>query len=204
LRLTTPFFLLGLMFAGDSAFAQDRLQIVAPPFWTNGWRQASDHAGPGWRLTVLVPTEAPDRSTKNLVSITTSSGGSQSDGVARLIRAWGLHVNATCEKLTVVPPKPNTENGYNVGYAQFYCPKRRDTAEGSVDFVKAVASESQAYLIAVAQSTRPFTSEVPGAITFDDNKDTEHLVDWLKATSSYLSSVRVCGGPSAMEVKCSQ
>ena len=204
LKLAALALLFGLAVAEGGALAQDRLQIAAPPFWTNGWKQATDHGGPGWRLTVFVPTEAPERSVKDLISITTTSGGPQNDGVVRLIRAWGIHVNSTCEKLAMVPPQPKNENGYSVGYAQFYCPKRSDTGEGSVDFVKAVASESQAYLVAVAQRTLPYTSVVPGAVSFAENKDTEAFVEWLKAVSNYLSStVRVCRGPSPLEVKCS-
>ena len=105
--------------------------------------------------------------------------------------------------MAYVPSKTQNGNGFVVGYAQFYCPKLSDTGEGSVDFVKAFASDSHAYLVAVTQRTPSFTSVVPGSITYPNNADTEALVQWLKDMSDYLGTVRVCRGPSPLELTCS-
>jgi hypothetical protein len=191
------------LFAASVA-AQDRLQIEAPKFWEGGWTQASDQVGQGWRLTVYRPAKAsPKDPPKDLITVTTTWGGPQKDGVARAIRAWGIKVQGTCPGMTAVPPKPSSQNGFTVGYGQFYCPKRSDREEGSADFVKAIVSDTTAYLIAASHITPPFTSNVPGHIQYENSADTDALVEWLKNISEYLLLVRGCTGASPLELKCS-
>ena len=194
----------GLLAAG--AAAQERLQIEAPAFWQGGWTQASDQVGAGWRLTVYKPASAPASPKdppKDLITITTTWGLPQQDGVARAIRAWATKVQSTCPGMTSIPPKPSSQDGFTVGYAQFYCPKRSDRDEGSADFVKAIVSDTTAFLVAASHATPPFTSAAPGKIQFEDTADSDALVEWLKGISEYLLRVRACAGPSPLEMKCS-
>src|SRR5688572_12747660 len=104
----------GLLAAG--AMAQERLQIDAPPTWKGGWTLTSDQTGPGWRLIVYAPTDAK-ASPKELITITTTSGGSRKDEMARAFRAWGTKIQGTCPGMTTIPPKPGTVGGFTVGYA---------------------------------------------------------------------------------------
>jgi len=190
----------GLLAAG--AAAQERLQIDAPPAWKGGWTLVSDKEGPGWRQIVYQPASASD-SAKDNITISSTWGVPQKDGVARAIRAWGTRVQTTCPGMTTIPPKPRTEDGFTVGYAQFYCPKRTGKDEGSADFVKAIVSETSAYLIAASHVTPPFTSTVPGQIQYEDSANSDALVEWLKSISEYLVEVRLCTGPSPLKMKCS-
>jgi hypothetical protein len=185
-----------------SAAAQERLQIEAPAFWQGGWTQAPDQVGAGWRRTVYKPATA-SASPKDLITVTTTWGMPQQDGVARAIQAWGAKVKSTCPGMTAIPPKPSRQDGFTVGYAQFYCPKHSDKDEGSADFVKAIVSDNTAYLVAASHVTPPFTSAGPGKIQYEDSADSDALVEWLKGISEYLLSVRACSGPSPLEMKCS-
>jgi hypothetical protein len=189
------------LLAGGAA-AQDMLQIEAPPAWQGGWTLASDHGGAGWRFIAYKPANAPAKP-KDFITITSAWGGSQKDGVTRLIGSWEAKVRGTCPNMTAIPPKPRSGNGFTVGYAQFYCPRRAGTNEGTADFVKAIASETTAHLVVVSRVTPPFTSVVPGHIQYEDEADHNALVEWLRNISDYLASVRACSGASPLEMKCS-
>ena len=136
---------------------------------------------------------------------TTWGGASQHDAPVRMGRAWGQHLLTACPGLTVVPPKPKLENGVVTAYMQFYCPKRSDNGQGSVDFVKVIATNETAYMIAVAQRTSSYTSAVPGAVQFEKNSETEAFVDWLKLTGEYLAAaVSVCRSTESSKEECSK
>ena len=190
----------GLLAAG--AAAQDMLQIEAPPTWQGGWTSASDHGGPTWRFIAYKPANAP-ASPKDFITITSAWGGSQKDGVARLIDSWEAKVRGACPDVMAIPPRPTSENGFTVGYAQFYCPRRTGANEGTTDFVKAIASDTTAHLVVVSRVTPPFAVAVPRLIQYEDRADQDALVEWLKSVSDYLVTVRACRGPSPLEMTCS-
>jgi hypothetical protein len=195
---------LGLMagLLAASAAAQDVMQIEAPPAWRGGWTMTADHGGPTWRFTAYKPEGAPP-SPKDFITVSSTWGGSQKDGVTRLIGSWEEKVRAACPGLTAVPPKPRSQDGYTVGYAQFYCPRRPGANEGTADFVKAIASDTTSHLVVVSRITRRFVSAAPGHIEFEDEADQNALLDWIKATSDYLLTVRSCTGPSPLKMTCS-
>lgn len=176
--------------------------IEAPAAWQGGWTQVSEHEGEGWRTTVYKPATGPDAS-KDLITITSTWGVSQQDGVARAIRAWGTKVQSSCPNMTTVPPTPTSGNGFTIGHAQFYCPKRTGKDEGSADYVKAIVSDTTAFLVAASHSTPPFTSPAPGKVQYEDSTDAVALTEWLKSISGYMVSMRACRGPSPLEMKCS-
>jgi hypothetical protein len=177
--------------ATTSALAQYRLQIDPPPSWTAGWTQASDTGGKDWRLVVYIPSDAVEGKPADLVSITTTiSNGSKDDGVKRLVEAWALQLRKTCKTLSAVPADELIGEKFNVGYAQFYCPRRTDTRAGAVDAVKVIAADNEAHLIAVSHAAPPFKTLAP-------------LAPWVKQANEYLQSVRLCTGPSPLKQECS-
>lgn len=184
----------GLLLAGaaSGAAAQYRLKISAPPSWSAGWREASDTGGKDWRLIVFIPADASEGKPSDLVSVTSTLGNaSKDDAVKRLVEAWALQLKKTCKSLTAIPGEETVGDEFNVGYAQFYCPKRTDTGLGAVDVVKVIAAGKEAHLVAVSHLGEPFTTIAP-------------LADWVKPAHDYLQSqVRLCKGPSPLKLECS-
>jgi hypothetical protein len=185
--------ILGLTFAAaaNGAFAQYRLQIDPPPSWSAGWTQASDTGGKDWRLIVYTPSDAEEGKPADLISITSTVGNnSKDDGVRRLVEAWALQLRKTCKTLSAVPGEETFGEKFNVGYAQFYCPRRTDTRAGAVDAVKVISAANEAHLIAVSHAAPPFKTLAP-------------LAPWVKQANEYLQSVRLCTGPSPLKQECS-
>jgi hypothetical protein len=111
--------------------------------------------------------------------------------VKRLVEAWALQLKRDCKTLTVVPGEETVGEEFNVGYAQFYCPKRTDTGVGAVDVVKVIAAGNEAHLVAVTHLTAPFRSLAP-------------LAEWVRPANDYLQSqVRLCRGASPLKQACS-
>jgi hypothetical protein len=177
--------------AAPGAAAQYRLHVSPPPSWTDGWKQASDTAGKDWRLVVYVPSDVA-QGLGELVSVTgTIRNTSKDQGVKRLVEAWALQLKRTCKRLIVVPGDEALGEEFNVGYAEFYCPKRTDTGMGAVDVVKVIAAGNEARLVAVSRLGPPFRDIAP-------------LAGWVKPAREYLKSeVRLCRGPSPLKQECS-
>jgi hypothetical protein len=188
------------LFAGESL----SLKLSPPPGWPGGWKTASDHHAEGVQMTELVPANAVVGSVKDIVTVVITRVGSQQEAPFTVTRAWGEHLKTSCPGLSVVPPKPTTEGAFSVAYAQFYCPKRSDNGQGSIDLVKVISADDSTFMVVVAQRTSSFTSAVPGAIQYDKNEDTDAFFEWLKATNDYLhTSARACRKTASDIDECS-
>ncbi|MDX1915608.1 MAG: hypothetical protein SFU55_08475 [Methylophilus sp.] len=186
-------------------FAEERfeLQIKPPPAWS-GWKQTGSFPSERLKLDTLVPANAFPGSLKDLITVTHTWGDSQADAPFRLTNAWAQHLATSCPNLSVVPPKLKDEGVFSVAYAQFFCPKRSDSNEGSMDFAKVISTNNSAVLVVIAQRTSSYTNPVPGPIQYEDNAETIAFVEWLKSASDYLSSVHVClKDESGTNKKCS-
>jgi hypothetical protein len=177
--------------AAPGAAAQYQLHVSPPPSWTDGWKQASDTTGKDWRLLVYLPSDA-GQAPGELVSVTgTIRNTSKDAGVKRLVEAWALQLKRTCKRLIAVPGEEALGEEFNVGYAEFYCPRRTDTGMGTVDVVKVIAAGNEAHLVAVSRVGAPF-------------RNIEPLARWVKPAHEYLETqVRLCRGPSPLKQECS-
>jgi len=200
-------FALGIALFAPSLYAQGKLQISPPPAWKDGWKLVSEQPGRGFRVLVFVPpadAAQPDAS-KDSVTIMETLGWVQEEWVPKLYQAWGQIVKKTCGGMFVGPLRATTEDGFTIAYAQFYCPKRNGVDEGGVDLAKIMASPAGAHLVVVGKRTAPFSSEVPGHISYANNAETQAMFEWLKSTNDYLfTSVRSCNDPSPLTMKCSK
>lgn len=179
------------------------LDIVAPPAWEGGWKMVDDKKGPDWRLSVFLPAKAEQGSLARMVSIA-STWGPKQGGSAHLMKQWTEHLQKTCPELSTLSTPVMSANDFQVAYARFYCPKRSDTGEGSVDYVKTIASSGGAYLVAVAQRTPPYATPKPGHMVYAAQADADAMIQWLKTTGDYLqNNVRACGAKTPLIAVCS-
>lgn len=186
------------------AHAQVDLELAAPPYWKGDWEQKSDETINGRRHVVLKPVGTPADSVKDLVTVVFMRPGAQRGTVARLTEEWASQVRKTCPDVRTVLAPLRDANGYSVGYARLDCPKRADTSEGSVDLVKVIAAEKDAFLVVVAQRTPPFAVPAPGQIQYERKADADAIGQWLKSMGGYLqSTVRACDLSNPLVKVCS-
>ena len=183
-------------------YASDRLELKAPSHWVD-WTRISDVPGNQFHYAEYVPANRKPGSLRDLISITITWGGSQAGAPLRMTGAWAKHLLTTCPGLSIGPPDPRTAGLFAVAYAQFYCPKRSDNGQGSVDYAKVMSTDNSAYMVVVSQRTSSYRSDVPGMVQYENNDETDAFVEWLKVTNAYLrTSVRVCRATTASE-ECS-
>ena len=179
------------------------LEIGPPPDWQGGWEAVSDQSSDGKRHLVLRPASAAPDSVKRLLNVVMAPGGTNKSVVMSLAQDWATQVRKTCPEVNTVAAPLKSANDFWVGYLRLDCPKRSDTGEGSLDLVKIMVAEKQAFLIAIAERTPPFVVPKPGSIKYATQAEADAVGKWLKSMGSYLESIRACEFQTPMIKLCS-
>ncbi len=171
--------------------------------WEAGWTIASETGGKGWSKVEFRPvTQSADLRTQ-AITLLEIWGGSQRDGAARLLRAWDADLRKPCPEASAFRGATPNANGFSVQYVQFLCPKRGDTGEGSVHFVKTISSDKRTFLIAVVRSSPSFTT-TGSTVRYAENAEVDALNRWIQSTNAYLeTAVHACETHSQFVAICS-
>jgi hypothetical protein len=185
-----------------TAQAQDRIDLAPPSSWQGGWTVASNETGEGWSRIEFRPTAQTADSPRHAVQLLEIWGGSQRDGAARLLEKWDEAVRQICPQASAAQGAARNANGFSVRYVQFLCPKRSDTGEGSVHFVKTISSDKHTFLVAVLRASPSFTL-TGTTVRYADAAEVEALDQWIKSTGTYLEKVQACDAHSQFVTVCS-
>ena len=180
----------------------DSLDMEPPASWEGGWTIAANLRGEGWsRIDFRPAAQTPDLR-RQAVTLLEIWGGSQRDGASRLLGSWEADVRKTCPEARTFKGTLRNANGFSVLYVQFLCPKRSDTGEGSIHFLKTISSDKHTFLVAAIRGSEPFTLEGTN-IRYTDNGEVAALDRWIKSTNPYLENVHACDKHSEFVTVCS-
>ena len=186
----------------QEALLPDSIDINPPASWEGGWAIVSNESGNGFSKIEFRPAKQTADSNRNAVMLFEIWGGSQRDGAARLLGAWETDLRKTCPQVSSNQGATKSANGFSVHYVQFLCPKRSDTGEGSLHFVKTISSDKHTFLVGVLRGSPPFT--LTGmTVSYADTAEVEGLTRWIKSTNAYLENVHACDGHSPFVKVCS-
>ena len=180
----------------------DSIGIEPPPSWEGGWTIAANLRGEGWSRIDFRPAAQTAELRRQAVTLLEIWGSSQRDGAARLLGSWEADLRKTCPEARAFRGAQRNANGFSVLYVQFLCPKRSDTGEGSVHFLKTISSDKHTFLVAAVRGSPPFTLEGTD-VRYADNGEVEGLDRWMKSTNPYLENVHACDRHSQFVTVCS-
>jgi hypothetical protein len=182
--------------------ARDKIDIAPPSSWEGGWMTALNEGGQGWsRIEFRPATQAAD-SRRHAIQLLEIWGGSQREAAARLLGKWDEDLRKACPEASSAQGAARSANGFSVRYVQFLCPRRSDTGEGTVHFVKTISSDKHTFLVAVLRASPSFTL-TGTTVRYADNAEVDALDRWIKSTSAYLEKVHACDAHSQFVTVCS-
>jgi len=202
LNALAPWLAAAALLGASAAQAQDRIDIEPPPGWAGGWTIAANLRGEGWSRIDFRPVAQTADLSRQAVTLLEIWGGSQRDGASRLLGSWEADVRKTCPEARAFRNPVRNANGFSVLYVQFLCPKRSDTGEGAVHFLKTISSDKHTFLVAAVRGSGPFTVEGTD-IRYADTSDVEALGRWINSTNPYLENVHACDSHSQFVTVCS-
>ena len=191
--MRTFFVAVALVAVTISAKADAKEWLVLPAYPDEShWKMVTDKSVPGAQLNEWIPVSQSTDQIHDIIAVTRVSDNAQ---LAPPVYLAGLfaHLRQKCEKARWSEPKPTTENGHPIAYAQFYC---HNVAGLDVDmFVKAILGPSNTMYYIERDFRRPTNpNELPGTRMFPKGHEKEAKLnfDAMFMANAYVMKVHLC------------
>jgi hypothetical protein len=146
--ISASFVSLALSTFSTAVFAGDEyLSFPPPPGW-GGWKVLTEQRSPERIFVERIPENQSPSEVKDIVIEQYYVGIQQKISPVDLLKALPrIAQSSICEKMRATTPVGQVEHGFNVAYAQMYCPRQKGKTYGFIDLQKAIQGKNGIYVI---------------------------------------------------------
>ena len=152
-----------------SAFAASETLAVAPYSSNPPWKNITSKTNDEQKLLEWIPADQNENAIKDILTEQVFYKLKNADLSAFIANVFKSSTQA-CDRVRVNGPTRQTENGYPVAYAQFYCAHQKGTTFDVDFFMKAISGHDALYVMQ-REFHRPMNpGDAPGVISFGKSR----------------------------------